>query len=220
MKEVILYGNEAVARELYCFLTQFSDYAVAGFTVDKDCIHQAHLYDLPVIPFESVTESFPPDSYTMFIAVGYVDNNRLRAARYRQAKEMGYSLTSFASSRSTVYYDAVIGDNCFIGHNCCVAPNARIGNNVIIGNGCSIGHDADISDNCFLSNDVSISGSVTIGSNCYLGTNATIRNKIVIGNECVIGAGAVVLESIDDRSVVMGEPARLLPITSDKLPLG
>jgi hypothetical protein len=36
----------------------------------------------------------------------------------------------------------------------------------------------------------------------------------------VIGAGALMLENAEDGSVYMGEPATLLPISSDKLPLG
>jgi acetyltransferase-like isoleucine patch superfamily enzyme len=83
-----------------------------------------------------------------------------------------------------------------------------------------IGHDVTIGDHCFLSPGVSVVGSVNIGSCCYLGTHATVRNKVSIGEECVVGAGAIILQDIENRSVYLGEPATLLPISSNELPLG
>lgn len=220
MNHLILYGNEAVAREaFYCF-REFSDYVVAGFTVDQEFIRETHFCGMPLVPFECVAEVYSPDKYSMFISVGYVNNNKIRADRYAKSRVLGYTFVNFVSPRATVYADVDIGVNCFIGHNSAISPNAVIGNNVIIGNGCNIGHDTTISEHCFISNDVSVSGGVTIGAYCYLGTNATIRNKVAIGRECVVGAGAVILENIADRSVLMAEPARVLPISSNKLSLG
>ncbi len=220
MDKVILFGSKAIAVEACYCLKYFSDYSVAGFTVEKEWIEQHICCDLPVVPFEEVQDEFPPTEYKMFIAVGYVDNNKVRKEKYLQVKKMGYELINVISSTATIYSDIEIGDNCFIGHHTTISPNVKIGNNVIIGNGCTIGHDVVISDHCFLSNDVAISGSVTVGSHCYLGTNCTIRNKVVIGQACVVGAGAIALENIEDKSVLMGHPAELLPISSDKLPLG
>jgi acetyltransferase-like isoleucine patch superfamily enzyme len=65
-----------------------------------------------------------------------------------------------------------------------------------------------------------ISGSVIVGPYCYLGAGSMIRNKVNIGKECVIGAGANILEDTEERGVYLGEPAKLLPIASDKLSLG
>jgi len=47
-----------------------------------------------------------------------------------------------------------------------------------------------------------------------------VRHKITIGNECIIGAGAVLLENAAERNFYPGEPVKLFPISSDKLPLG
>ena len=220
MEKVVLFGNQSTAREAFFFLRYFSDYEVTGFTVDRDYMVDERLFDLPVLPFDSFQSKFPPSQYRMLIAVGYIQNNKIRKERYFRAKEMGYQFITFISPKAVTYPENLVGENCIIGHYAVISPDTQIGNNVIIGSGSTVGHDVVIGDHCFLSNGVSIAGSANIGECCYLGTNSTIRNKISIGKECVIGAGAILLENAEDRSVYLGEPAMLLPISSDELPLG
>lgn len=220
MDKIIIYGNESVAREVFYYLKYFSDYEVVGFTVDREYVKSDTLIKLPVVPFDTVITAFPPDRHKMLIAVGYVQNNKIRKEKYYRSIEMGYQLINFISPKSIVYPETAVGDNCIIGHYAVISTDVKIGNNVIIGPSCIIGHDVIIGDHCFLSSGVSIAGSVSIGSRSYLGTKSTIRNKVSIGKECVIGAGAIMLENAEDRSVYLGAPATLLTISSDKLPLG
>jgi sugar O-acyltransferase (sialic acid O-acetyltransferase NeuD family) len=219
MEKVILFGSGNIARQTFFSLKYHSDYEIVGFTVDREYLKVDSLFQLPVVPLDDVQAVFPPDNHKMLIAVGYQKSNKIREGMYFQAKKMSYELITFASRKAIVYPETRIGDNCFIGHFTTICGSARIGNNVIIGDGCTIGHDVVVGDHCFLSSDVSIAGNVSIGSHCYLGIHSTIRNGISIGKECVIGAGAIILENTKDRSVYVGEPATLLPISSDKLPL-
>lgn len=220
VKKVVIFGNKSEAKETYYGIKQFPDYIIVGFTVDREYIDSDQLFQLPVIPFDVVENTFSPLSHHMFISVGYVQNNRIRKERYYRSKEMGYQLFNLISPKSVTFPQTFTGYNCMIGPFTVVSPEARIGANVLIGCNCAIGHDVVIGDHCFFSNGVSIAGGVTIGSGCFIGTNATIRNNISIGNECVIGAGANLLENAEDRSVYIGEPATLLPISSNELPLG
>lgn len=220
MDKVVIYGNKAVAIEVYYSLKCDTEYEIAGFTVDSDLIDNDLLCSLPVTNFNDIQKYYPPQHYKMIIGVGYVGNNKVRKERYKQAKDMGYAFINCISPNAILCPDIVIGENCFIGHHTYLSHNVCVGNNVIIGNGCSIGHNVTVSDHCFMSDSVAISGSVNIGENCYLGTNSTIRNRVSIGHTCVIGAGAIVLENVEDNGVLLGEPATLLPISSDNLNLG
>lgn len=220
MEKVIIFGNKSIAREAFYYLKYYSEVDVVGFTVDREYMESDTFCNLPIVPFDIVTTAFQPGKFNMLIAVGYVKNNKIREERYFQSKKMGYQLINFLSPKSILHPETSIGDNCIIGHYTVISPDAKIGNNVIIASGCMIGHDVNIGDHCFFSPGVVVAGSVNISSNSYLGANATIRNRISIGKECVIGAGAILLENAEDRSVYLGEPATLLPISSNKLPLG
>lgn len=220
MKDIIIFGNQAVAIEAYIALTHYSEHKVVAFTVDADYIHDEYLYHLPVLPFEHIDSRFPPGDYGMLVAVGYVRNNKLRADRYQESKRRGYTPASMIAPTAVVAPDVQIGENCFIGHYCTISPNVQIGNNVIIGNHCTIGHDSIVADHNFFSNNVAVSGHVQIGEYCYFGTNCTLRNGISIAANCVIGAGALVLEHTEPKGVYLGSAASLLPISSDDLSLG
>jgi sugar O-acyltransferase (sialic acid O-acetyltransferase NeuD family) len=220
LEKVIVFGNKSTARELFYLLKSYTDYEVVGFSVDKDFLESDKLFQLPVVPFDTVESVFPPASHKMMIAIGYVQNNKIRRERYFRAKEMGYQLVNFVSPKAILHPETMVGDNCMIGHYTVISPGVRIGNNVLIGHGCMIGHDVIIGDHCFFSNATSVAGSVKIGSSCYFATNSTIRNKVSIGKECVVGAGAIILENIGDKTVHLGEPATMLSISSDELPLG
>lgn len=220
MKRVVLFGTGAMASDAYVYLTHDSPYEIAAFAVDQDEIREDRLFDLPVVPFEDIQSLYPPDEYKMHIAVGYFRLNRLRAERYQQAKTMGYELISYVSSKATAWPGCVIGENCFIDAYSVVSPSAKIGNNVLVGTRCTIPHSTTIKDHCYLSGGVGLSGYVTVEPYCYIGTGAIVRNNVTIARECVIGAGALILEDTEEKGVYMGKQAELLPITSDRLPLG
>jgi sugar O-acyltransferase (sialic acid O-acetyltransferase NeuD family) len=220
VEKVVLFGTGAQARDAHLLLSHDSPYEVAAFAVDREHIEQDMLFSLPVVPFEDVESIYPPADHRMHIAVGYSSLNRLRAERYHQAKAMGYQLISHVSSKATTWPGLIVGENCLIGPNVTIYPSCKIGNNIVIGTGCIVPHYSTIEDHCFLAAGVVLSGWVTVKPYCYIGTGAIIRNNVTIARECVIGAGAVILEDTEERGVYMGKPADLLPISSDKLPLG
>jgi acetyltransferase-like isoleucine patch superfamily enzyme len=51
---------------------------------------------------------------------------------------------------------------------------------------------------------------VRIGSRCFVGGGSTIMPGVTIGDECIVGAGAVVFDDVPDRTIVGGNPARIL----------
>lgn len=49
-----------------------------------------------------------------------------------------------------------------------------------------------------------------IGRNCFIGGRSLILPGVTIGDNCVIGAGSVVTKDVPARSVVAGNPAKIL----------
>ncbi len=218
MNPVVLLGNGRVARLAHFYLTHDSERQVAAFTVDRHHMTDDTLFGLPVVPTDEVVARFPPHRFDMFVTVGYGRVNRFREEKYIEAKGMGYELVSYVSSKAIVASGVEIGDNCFIMESNVIQPFVKIGNDVTMWTGSCVGHESVIKDHCFVAAHVVISGLVTIEPNCFLGVNATLRDEITIARECVIGAGAVVMRSTKERDVLVGPSARLLPISSDRLP--
>ncbi|WVQ73606.1 hypothetical protein IAR50_003186 [Cryptococcus sp. DSM 104548] len=51
---------------------------------------------------------------------------------------------------------------------------------------------------------------VVIKDDCWIGGGATILPGITVGKGCTVGAGSVVTKDVPERSVVVGNPARVI----------
>jgi len=210
-KKVVIFGTGGFAMVVRHYLTFHSPYEVVAHTVDRSYMQGTDYEGLPLAPFETIEEAYPPDSYSMLVVVGYRHANDLRAQKYAEAKEKGYKLITYVDGRSAIAEGVEIGDNCIIAANQAIDPFVKIGNDVIIRNACYIGHHAVIGDHCFIANQVAISGYSNIGPYVFLGIHSTIRNNVKIGKGCVIGAGALILRDTGEYEVYRGFEGELLP---------
>ena len=217
VENVIIYGNGPVAKIAYYSLTHDSSHTVRGFTVDREVIAERQLLGLPVVDFDEIERRFPPAEHRMLVAVGYAQTNRLRAERYQQAGEKGYSFVTYISSRAVIAPDVTVGQNGFIGAHAVIQPSVRIGDNVTVRDQTFIGHDTVIEDHCFLAAGVIVASKVTIEAYSLLGMNATVREGIRLGKACVIGAGVTMLQEAQAKEVYMSRNAQKLPLSSDQI---
>jgi carbonic anhydrase/acetyltransferase-like protein (isoleucine patch superfamily) len=77
---------------------------------------------------------------------------------------------------------------------------------VLLKEGAHIGHGAIIH-------------GATIGKNCLVGMNAVIMDNVELGDECIVGALSFVKEGekIPSRSLVAGNPGRIIKKVSDEM---
>lgn len=217
MNNIVIFGTSYFARVAYIYLTRDSQYNVVGFTINREYLSHNKFMELDVVEFEDIENIYPPDKYSMFVAIGYKRVNKARAEIYYQCKDKGYQLISYINSKAYLWGEVEIGDNCFIFENNVIQPFVKIGNDVIIWSGNHIGHDSKIGDHCFIASHAVISGNTTIGPYCFIGVNATFRDGIVVAPECVIGAGAVILKNTKEKGVYAAKNTEPLDILSSEL---
>ena len=131
-----------------------------------------------------------------------------------------------------------VGADCNIGEHAFIETGARVGNNVTIKNGVSIWSGVTVEDNvflgphCVLTNDPNPRAYIKksadslvptlIRANSTVGANATILCGTAEGRYAVLGAGAVVIRSVPDFALVVGNPAHQIGwmcVCAHKLPL-
>lgn len=210
MKKLIIFGTGDIAQIANYYFETDSEYEVIAFTVDKEYIKENIFENKPVIPFENIEEVYSPDAYKMFIATSYAKLNKIRTAKYNQAKEKGYQMASYISSKCSYLSQYSCGDNCFIFEDNTIQPYAKIGNNVTLWSGNHIGHHSTIDDHNFISSHVVISGHCHIKSFCFLGVNATLHNNITIEEENIIAAGAIISKNTGNKEIWV--PAKSIKI--------
>lgn len=96
-----------------------------------------------------------------------------------------------------------IGEGFYIGHlgRVIIHPDAVIGKNVNVGTGITIG----------MENRGKRKGVPKIGDRCWIGTNAVIVGNITVGSDVLIAPLAHVNFDVPDHSIVIGNPARIIP---------
>ena len=133
---------------------------------------------------------------------------------------------------------ARIGSECNVGDHAFIESGVVLGNNVTVKNGVSIWTNVTIEDNVFLgpncvfTNDPNPRAYLKKGpealeatllkSNATVGANATLLCGITIGRYAFIGAGTVVLRSVPDFALIVGNPGRHIGwmcVCARKLPL-
>ena len=133
--------------------------------------------------------------------------------------------SSFVHPLAAVTGDVIIGKDCYIGpgaalrgdwgriileDGCNVQENCILhmfpGVTVLLKEGAHIGHGA-------------IVHGATIGKNCLVGMNAVIMDDVDLGDECIVGALCFIREGekFPPRSLVVGNPARIIKSVSDEM---
>ena len=219
MDKIVIFGNGEIGELAEYYFRTDSEYEVVAFTADDEYVKSDTFCGLPLIKFQDVTEIYPSDSYKMFIALSYSNMNKDRVEKYFIAKEQGYDLVSYVSSKCTFITEIPIGDNCFILEDNTIQPFVKIGNNITLWSGNHIGHGSIIGDHCFISSHVVVSGNVQIKEKCFIGVNASIRNSITVQKETLIGAGAVIMKDTVEKGVYLPPRATLSEKNSDEIKL-
>jgi sugar O-acyltransferase (sialic acid O-acetyltransferase NeuD family) len=209
-EKIVVVGAGEQGELAYEYFTHDSPHEVVGFSVESEFLDQKELFGLPVVPFEEITEHYPPAEFKAFVAISSTQLNRIRTRLYRAVKELGYECMSYVSSHAFIWHDVEIGENTFVFENNVLQYGVKVGDNVILWSGNHVGHQTKIEDHCFVSSHVVISGFCTIGSGCFLGVNSCFNDELTIAPDCVIGSGAVVVKDTEPRKVYVGNPAKAL----------
>lgn len=115
-------------------------------------------------------------------------------------------------------------------HANCGLHNVHFGKNVVVNFNSNFVDDGDIfiGDDCMLGPNVSVitaihpispklrihklqyNKPIHIGKNVWLGAGAIIMPGVTIGDNSIVGAGSVVTHDVEENTIVVGSPARVL----------
>ena len=141
--------------------------------------------------------------------------------------------------------NVIIGKNVKISHNCEIGDNTYINYNSVIDGYVKIGKYCSIAPNVYIAPGNHPFNYVTthpilydkywqkklklplhsiehketfteIGNDVWIGVNVTILQGVKIGNGVVIGANAVVTKNLEDYSIAVGNPARIVKYRFDE----
>lgn len=207
MKPVIIFGTGSYAQVAKVYLDADSPRQVVAFTVHDAYINEKTLLGIPVMPYERILETYPPDDVDMLVAMGASNMNQHRKTIYLACKEQGYQFIRYINSKAIQWGEVEVGENSFIFEANVLQPFVTIGDNTVLWSGNHIGHHSTIGNHVFITSHAVISGHVNIGDNCFVGVNATVVDGIAIAEYSLIGAGAFVTKNTESYGAYLGQRA-------------
>lgn len=209
MKKIVLIGAGGHCKVIIDIIKSKNNYEIVGVT-DKNEVTDKVL-DIPIIGDDSILEKLHNNGIEYaFICIGALDNLQLRNIIYNKLKKIGFKLPVL------IHKDAVVSKYAHVEAGTCIMPGAIINagaaikENCIVNTGAIIEHDCIIGKNTHVSPKACIAGASTVGNNCHVGMGSSVIQCVKIGDNVTIGAGAVVIDDIDNNSLAVGVPARVI----------
>lgn len=214
-QKLIIYGVGRFAEYAAYLFENDSNYSVHGLCIEKNYLdkisNQENKANLPIHIFEDLKTSIKGE-FSIFIAVG---NNQIRARIFQKAKDLGYKLASYISSKAFFWGDLIINENVFISEGSVIQPFVEIGaNSFIIGS--KIGHHSIIGENVLLSGST-IGGNTHIGNMSFLGLNSAVSQNVSIAENNIIGMNATIERDTNENSVYTQKGTTLRKVSSKQI---
>lgn len=153
----------------------------------------------------------------LFIGKGYLINKLKYITLGKNIRIGRFSRISFYKTFSNRRYQPklYIGDNAYIGDFFTVlcTDNIIIEENVLIASYVTItseNHGISLVSELPYSKQPLESKPIKIGKGCWIGEKVTILPGVSIGEKSIIGTGSVVTKSIDNYSIAVGNPAKVI----------
>ncbi|MFI3320836.1 MAG: sugar O-acetyltransferase [Rikenellaceae bacterium] len=148
------------------------------------------------------------------------DYNHLRPSQVEERGEIMRKLLGSCKESFTIEptvwfdygYNISIGENFYSNHNLVILDGAKVtfGDNVFIAPNCGF-YTATHPTNAVQRNKgLEFAKPITIGNNVWIGAGVTVLPDVEIGDNCVVGAGSVVVKSIPENSIAVGNPCRVI----------
>lgn len=131
----------------------------------------------------------------------------VRESLYHKIKLAGYPMANIIGNGCCILPETEIGEGCII-YDCGISANVKIGCNTLINTKVIIGHDTIVGANCVLSCGCFIGGVTQIKDKVYVAPGALIKDRVCIAQSAIISLGAVILRSVREKAIMVGNPAR------------
>lgn len=206
MRNLIIVGAGGVGRETAYIVEQINQrketFNILGFVDDNKALWGREINGYKVLGDLNYLLEEKRDSKIVISIANY----KIKKEFVEKLKE--YEFETIIHPDVYIHKTIGIGVGTIIYPGTIMTTNISIGSHVIICAKTGIGHDTKIEDYASILWNVNISGFDVIKEGTFIGSNATIIQNLNIEEKTTIGAATLILRDIEEKSKMVGVPAR------------
>jgi sugar O-acyltransferase (sialic acid O-acetyltransferase NeuD family) len=139
-----------------------------------------------------------------------IGDNLIREKLVKKFQQNSIRVFTAIHKKAYLSVQTIVGEGTVIMANATVNPFATIGIGVICNTASLIEHECKIGNFTHICPGAVLAGNVTVGQRSFIGANSVVRQGINIGDDVIVGAGSVVTKDIPSRTIVWGNPAKII----------
>ena len=208
MKNLIIIGCGAFARELYWHATRSkgygTDYKIKGF-IDGDIkVADEEYKKLPLQVFGDIN-NYKIENDDVFACA--ICTPAVRKKIIKSMLDKGADFINIIHETSIIQENVKLGNGIILCPYTYVNDHATVGDYVMINTMSGLGHDAEIGEYSCIMGHVELCGFVKAGKETYFGGGSRVLPHGKVGDGAYVGSGSIVLRKVKTNDKVFGNPA-------------
>jgi len=204
-KKVYIFGYSGHAFVVIESLLD-AGYSIGGYFDFNEATRNP--YNIPYLGFEGEVDLKQiVNSDFVFPAIG---DNSTRQKLVGLFEELNLNQLTIVDPSAKISRTARIAGSTYIGKNAILNAQCDVKKGVIINSQATIEHECIIDDFVHIAPNAVLCGNVHVGSATFIGANSVIRENQTVCSNAIVGAGAVIVKSITDKGIWVGNPVRKL----------
>lgn len=204
MKKIVLLGNGGHSKVIQAMIHRTNGYVLSGIldeSIEK-------YYEDDNIFYDNTDNLVNyTHNYLFVIAIG---DNSVRNTIIKSNNLTDDNFTSIIDANAIISPDVSIGTGTVIMPGVVINPGSTIGKHSIVNTRAVVEHDNTLGDFVHISPNATLAGTVNVKDFVHVGSGATVIPNSTIYQHSVIAAGAVVTEDIEENSLAVGVPAKIV----------
>lgn len=213
MKKAVIYGAGGHGKVVCDNLEHDSNIEIHGFLDSNSQKNGTNFFGHKILGGRELCAALI--SKGIRYAIIAIGDNEERKKIAEILRGEGFSFLTVIHPSASLGKGVKIGEGTVIMAGVVVNADAIIGKHVILNTASVIEHDSIVADYAHIAPGVHLGGTVTVGESTLVGIGANVLPEIRIGCSSVVGAGAVVIKNIPDKTIAVGNPARILDKGND-----